>query len=168
MAASSMEQLAAELAAKKIGSVFIYTNEAHPGEHYPHHTSFEQKMAHAKAFKDHFNLQRPILLDALDGACHLHYGGMPNMSWIFDRVGRVLYKADWTSIDSIKIALHEMDAAVERRRESGQAASPFRVERLEYRPQDRAAFRQGLERNGPRAVTEFEAQTQRWQQRSSE
>ena len=157
-----MDELAAELAPQNIASVFLYTHEAHPGEHYPHHTSFEQKMAHAKAFQETFNVSRPILVDSLDGACHRAYGSMPNMSWIFDRAGRVLYKADWTRVESIKLALDNLGASVEQRRATGQVAAPFRVERLEYRFQDPAAFKKGLARNGPKAVTEYEAQIERW------
>jgi hypothetical protein len=43
MAVPSMDGLAQELEPQKIVSIFVYTHEAHPGEYYPHHTSFEQK-----------------------------------------------------------------------------------------------------------------------------
>ena len=68
-----------------VGSVFLYTHEAHPGENYPHLTSLAQKLEHAKALRDVLDVTRPILVDALDGACHRAYGSMPNMSWIFNR-----------------------------------------------------------------------------------
>lgn len=41
------------------------------------------------------------------------------------------------------------------RRRARERLAPFRVERLDYRNQDRAAFYEGLERSGPRAVQEF-------------
>ena len=157
-----MEDLKAELAEQNIASVFIYTHEAHPGKNYPHHTTFEQKMAHAQAFKEYFNISRPILVDSLDGACHFAYGGMPNMSWIMDRGGRAVYKADWTDVHSIRTALRDLQAAVERRRSDRITMAPFRVERLEYRPRDGAAFNAGLERNGPNALAEYEEQMRRW------
>ena len=68
-----------------VGSIFVYTNEAHPGEHYPHIESIEQKQNHAKALREELGVYRPILLDALDGAMHQTYGGMPNMSWIISK-----------------------------------------------------------------------------------
>ncbi|MEE8523028.1 MAG: hypothetical protein V3T72_03780 [Thermoanaerobaculia bacterium] len=43
----------------------------------------------------------------------------------------------------------------ERRRRDRQRLAPFRVERLDYRHQDRERFYEGLERNGPKAVDEF-------------
>lgn len=157
-----MDRLAAELESEDVASVFVYTHEAHPGEYYPHHTSFEQKMEHARAFRDEFNATRPILVDSLDGACHRRYGGMPNMSWIFDRRGRPVYKADWTDLRSVESAVRELLGMVERRRSTRQTISPFHVERLEYRARDPQAFIAGLERNGPKAVEEFAAQTERW------
>ncbi len=162
-----MEQLAEELRPHNVASIFVYTHEAHPGEYYPHHTSFEQKMAHARAFKELFEVQRPILVDSLDGACHRAYGGMPNMSWVFDRRGRPVYKAGWTDVASIESAIRGLLDVVEQRRGSRRRMSPFVVHRLEYRPNDPEAFKRGLERNGPKAVAEFAAQTDRWRRRAT-
>lgn len=150
-----MEALAERYAEHDVGSVFLYTHEAHPGEYYPHHTSMEQKFAHARAFRDLFEVRRPILVDALDGACHRAYGGMPNMSWIFTRGGVPVYKSDWTDVHSLENALQYLLQVVERRRR-GERLAPFRVLRLDYREADREAFYRGLERNGPKAVREFE------------
>jgi hypothetical protein len=40
---------------------------------------------------------RPILVDDVEGTVHSAYGRMPNMSWVLDRGGTILYKAEWTS-----------------------------------------------------------------------
>lgn len=151
-----MNALAEQFAPRDVGSVFIYTNEAHPGEHYPHLTSLEQKYTHARALRDILGVARPILLDALDGACHRAYGSMPNMTWIFARTGIPVYKSDWSDHHSVANAL-EYFLQVNERRQAGEKIAPFRVERLDYRDHDRAAFNRGLERNGPRAVSEFKA-----------
>src|SRR3990172_7374797 len=87
MAAPSMNQIAERWAPHGVGSIFLYTHEAHPGEYWPHHTSFDQKLRHARALRDVLGVTRPILVDALDGACHRAYGGMPNMSWIINSSG---------------------------------------------------------------------------------
>jgi hypothetical protein len=163
MAAPSMEQLAQELAPQNVQSVFVYSHEAHPGEIYPHHTSFEQKMAHARAFRDTFDIARPILVDSLAGDCHRTYGSMPNMSWIISRAGLPVYKADWTDVDSIRSAVEDLLAMVQRRKASRQVYGSFHVGRLEYRPSDPQAFVNGLKRNGPKAVSEWNAQSERWQ-----
>jgi len=136
------------------GSIFIYTHEAHPGEYYPHLTSMEQKFRHASALRDILGVKRPILIDALDGACHRAYGSMPNMSWIFNCSGIPVYKSDWTDASSIQNAI-EYFLDVNERRRSGERLAPFQVERLDYRNQDREKFYEGLARNGPKAVKEF-------------
>ena len=149
-----MNALAEQYTAQDVGSIFLYTNEAHPGENYPHLTSFEQKIAHGKALRDVYGVNRPILLDALDGSCHRAYGMMPNMTWIFNKAGRPLYKSNWSDSHSVANALDYFLEVVERRRD-GSRLAPFQVERLDYRHADRDAFNAGLERNGPKAVTEF-------------
>jgi hypothetical protein len=154
MAAPSLNELADKYADKSVGSYFIYTHEAHPGEEYLHLTSMEQKTRHAEALRDIYGVTRPILLDSLDGACHRAFGGMPNMSWIFDRVGRPFYKGDWTDGESIAQALvHFLNSAEKRRNK--QPMAPFLVERLDFRVNDQEGFYRGLERNGPKAVQEF-------------
>lgn len=149
-----MNQLAERYAHRGVGSIFLYTNEAHPGENFPHLTSLAQKFNHARALRDVLGVARPILLDALDGACHRAYGTMPNMTWIFNRAGSPLYKSDWTDSNSVENALVYFLDVLERRRERERLV-PFHVERLDYRASDPAGFKEGLARSGPKAVREF-------------
>ena len=54
--------MAEQYAGQKVGSVFVYANEAHPGEYYPHLTSMEQKYRHAADLRDklrYSNAKRP-------------------------------------------------------------------------------------------------------------
>ena len=149
-----MNKLAEKYAGKKIGSVFIYTHEAHPGENYPHLKSMVQKYQHARDLKDVLGISRPILLDSLDGSCHRMYGSMPNMTWIFSRSGLVQYKGNWTDVDSVeRMIVHLLD--INQRRRKREMFAPFKVEKLEYRKSDREGFIKGLERSGPTAVKEY-------------
>jgi hypothetical protein len=149
-----MNAIAERFAALGVGSVFLYTHEAHPGENYPHLTSMAQKFRHATDLRDILGVKRPILLDALDGACHRAYGSMPNMTWIFSRAGVPVYKSDWTDANSVANALAYF-VDINDRRSSRERLAPFHVERLDFRNVDRDAFFKGLERNGPQAVREF-------------
>jgi hypothetical protein len=151
-----MNNLSQQFAPQGVGSIFLYTHEAHPGEFYPHHTSMAQKLRHAHDLRDRLGVSRPILVDALDGACHRAYGSMPNMSWIISSSGTPVYKSDWTDPASIANAL-EYFLAVQARRGAGERLAPFYVERLDFRNQDREAFYAALERNGPKAVREYRA-----------
>ena len=157
MAVSSLDGLAARLRDQKVAAVFVYTHEAHPGEHFPHHSSFEQKLAHAREFQQRFNVRRPILVDSLEGTCHRAYGSMPNMCWIMDRAGRPVYKADWTDAASVERAVLDLFARADRRRDTRLPSAAFKVELLESRPRDQVAFMKGLKVAGPKAVAEFKA-----------
>lgn len=150
-----MNALARRMADQDVGSIFLYTHEAHPGEYYPHHTSMAQKMAHARALRDTLGVTRPILVDSLDGACHRAYGSMPNMTWIFTRSGIPVYKADWTDVNSVANAI-DYFLDVTRRRRAQERLVPFQVQRLDFRTSDTDAFYKGLARNGPKAVREFQ------------
>ncbi len=149
-----MNAIAERYAPDGVGSIFLYTNEAHPGENYPHLTTMEQKHKHAQALRDVLGVKRPILLDSLDGACHLAYGSMPNMTWIFNRAGSPIYKSDWSDANSVENAIQYYLDVLKRRR-TGERVAPFMVERLDYRVQDREAFYEGLALSGPKAVREF-------------
>lgn len=149
-----MNMVAEKYAEEDVGSIFLYTNEAHPAENFPHHTSMEHKFRHAEALRDELGVSRLIVIDALDGACHREYGGMPNMTWIFNRAGHPVYKSDWSDANSVDHALaYYVDVA--KRRKDRERLVPFHVERLDYRNADRLQFFEGLKRNGPKAVQEF-------------
>lgn len=154
-----MDALAEELLTEDIGSIFIYTHEAHPGEKLGHHTGMEQKLEHARQFRQHYSLQRPLLADMLSGDCHRYFGSMPNMAWIISRSRQVLYRADWTSVESIRSCIKDLQSAEDQRRQSRVAAVPFNADRLEYRFRDRSAFIRHLEEiAGPRAAAEYIAE----------
>lgn len=151
-----MNALAERFAPDGVGFILLYTHEAHPGDYYPHHTSMTQKLAQARAMRDLLGVSRPILVDALDGACHRAYGTMPNMTWIFMRSGIPVYKSDWTDAPSVADAVAYLVEVMARRRR-GERLAPFHVERLDYRTKDDAAFQAGLARSGPKAVQEYDA-----------
>ena len=149
-----MNAIAERYAGDDVGSIFLYTHEAHPGENIPHLTSMAQKLEHARALRDVLGVSRPILVDALDGACHRAYGSMPNMTWILARSGVPVYKSDWTDSHSVENAVDYFLQVIQRRRQ-GERLVPFKVDRLDYRTSDTEGFYKGLERNGPKAVREF-------------
>jgi hypothetical protein len=102
---------------------------------------------------------RPILVDDLEGTVHRAYGLLPNMSWVLGRGGTILYKAMWTSAARLGEFLERQQA-----RPAGPGS--FYAEQLEPVARDRDAFQRGLERNGPRAATEFARAEQVWAERA--
>ncbi len=144
--------------------VFVYTREAHPGEHVGHHVDFDTKLANARLLSDRIGIRRPILVDDLDGTLHRAYGSLPNMTWVIARGGTIAYKADWTSAANIDAFLDRF-AAGRSRKPPGGAVAPYRTEQTEYRDIDRDAFDAALERNGPRALAEFRRAEEIWAER---
>ena len=147
--------MARQFALKNITFVFLYTREAHPGENYPAHRNFEQKFAHARAFRTEFKVERPILVDDLVGTAHKLYGALPNMAYLISRGGRVLFRADWTDPPTIEHALHYVLNSRARRRQ-GLRLAPFYAELLGYRWNDPVKFQKGLARAGQQAVDDFD------------
>jgi hypothetical protein len=91
---------------------------------------------------------------------HRDYGLLPNMSWVLDRGGTILYKAMWTSAARVGEFLERREA-----RPAG-PTSTFYSEQLELVARDRDAFQHGLERNGPRAGIEFARAEEIWAERA--
>ena len=80
----------------------VYVREAHPGENLPHHTSFGQKLAHARKLRALENVSLPILVDDIEGSTHKAYGLLPNMVYLIDRDGIIVYKSDWTDAHELE------------------------------------------------------------------
>jgi hypothetical protein len=87
------------------------------------------------------------------------------MSWVIDRGGRIVYKADWTSAVNVEsFVTRYLDR--KRSRPAGRTLAPYRTEQLELRAVDREGFYRHLEeRNGPRALEEFRAAERHWSSR---
>ncbi len=154
--------MAREFEGKGVTFVFVYTREAHPGERYPAHRSMEQKLAHARSFRELLGIQRPILVDDLVGTGHRLYGLLPNMTYLVGRGGKVLFRADWTDPPTIRHAL-EYVLASRARRQEGLRLGPFYAEFVGYRWTDFGRFMEGLERAGRQAVEDYRRAADRWQ-----
>jgi hypothetical protein len=143
---------------------FVYTREAHPGEHVGHHATFDDKLTNARLLRDEVGIRRPILVDDLAGTAHLAYGGLPNMTWVIGRGGRIISRSDWTSAANVEAFLLRYEEGRRRRPPSG-AVTPYVTEQLEHRDVDREAFYDRLRRNGPRAYDEFKRAEDIWRRR---
>lgn len=145
-----------------VAFVFTYTREAHPGERYPHHTSMEQKLAHARDMAVRHGIRRPMLVDDLQGTVHRAYGKLPNMTYIVSTAGTVVYRADWTDPRTIRAALDQLVYERQTRRKVTRM-TPYYVEWLPMRANEREPFMEGLAEIGPQAVEDFIAAVARTQ-----
>lgn len=156
-----MDAILADYQDRGIQSIFIYVREAHPGEYYPNHDTFERKLAHAREMQRIFEMRRPILVDDLTGTAHRAFGGLPNMTYIINSAHTIVFRSDWTDPPTVRAALDYLLDAQERRR-NGAKLEPFYAEIMGFRERDEVAFDLALERNGPKAVTEMQAARELW------
>lgn len=85
----------------RVQFVSVYIREAHPGENYPHHTTAEQKMRHARDWATLDRTPWTVAVDTLDGATHNAYGPLPNSVYLIDRTGRVAFRALWAGQEGL-------------------------------------------------------------------
>ena len=73
----------------------VYVREAHPGSRTNAHTSMDEKIVRAKQSQADYGDDRETLVDDLAGSMHRAYGSFPNMAYVIDPDGRVVYRCDW-------------------------------------------------------------------------
>ena len=75
--------------------LLIYVREAHPGSRLGPHETDQQKQEMSKQLQDVYKEPRTVLVDNVNGEMHKAYGEMPNMVYIIDPDGKVVYRCDW-------------------------------------------------------------------------
>ena len=100
--------MAEEFSPQGVTFVFVYTREAHPSDRYLCHANMEQKLVDARDMVTRWQISRPMLVDDLEGTVHRAYGTLPNMSYIVNAGGTILYRASWTDPRSIRVALEQI------------------------------------------------------------
>ena len=73
----------------------IYIREAHPGSRQGPHQSMEEKISLARKIQQDYGEIRSVLVDDLDGSMHQAYGSFPNMVYVINPQGEVVYRCDW-------------------------------------------------------------------------
>ncbi len=136
----------------------VYVREPHPGEQYGPHQSFAQKLQFARDCAALDAIGTRLVVDDLDGTMHRAYGMLPNMVYVLDREGRVVYKAMWTDHAALADTLANL-AWADAQQARGIRVKPSYVERLAYVP---ATYADGLrervfERAGPQASRDYDA-----------
>jgi peroxiredoxin len=97
---TTMESLA-EKYAGLIDFYVLYVREAHPGQNYPAHSNFRQKLSNAIDLQYEERIGRTILVDDIDGKMHLDYGALPNSVYLIGKDGVIAHRADWLAPDHL-------------------------------------------------------------------
>ena len=88
-----MNELWRDFRTYDIDFYLVYVRESHPGENFPHHSSFEQKLHHAQELKRLEKPAFPILVDDLDGHIHRSYGLWPVSLFVVHKDGRLIFRS---------------------------------------------------------------------------
>ncbi len=75
----------------------LYVREAHPGERYPQPHVFQDKMDHARAYRQRDAIPWPVAVDAVEGHFHQALEPKPNALYLVDAEGRVAFRALWSN-----------------------------------------------------------------------
>ena len=150
-----LQKLQAQYGAQGFEVLSVYTRESHPGENYPHHDSYEQKLDHARKLRQLEAVTVPILVDDLQGTTHRKYGLLSNMVYLINREGSVVYKADWT--DHYELAgmcedLLRLDAM---KSEGVPIIRSSRSERMHWIPMDPNLRERVYRRSGEKAIQDY-------------
>ncbi len=107
-----MEQLYKKYADRDVQLACIYVREPHPGERafrqYQNHSSFEQKVRYAKELAQLKAMNVPVIVDGLDEVVHKMLGNLPNLAYVVNKEGNVIYKATWANAEHIDELLSEL------------------------------------------------------------
>lgn len=136
----------------------VYVREPHPGENYPAHKTWQQKLQYAMDCRAQDGIANPLLVDDLEGTVHRAYGSMPNMVYIVDKNGRVAYKAMWTDHEEIAAVLANL-AQADRLEAEGVRIKPSYTEKINYIPAEYAGgLREKVfDRAGSQAWSDYQA-----------
>lgn len=96
----------------------VYVRESHPGENYPHHSSMEQKLRHARELQRLEKPAFPILVDSLDGHIHRSYGVWPVSLFVVHKDGRLVFRSTICQPVQLRNFLGEMVACDRNAREN--------------------------------------------------
>ncbi len=116
----------------------VYVREPHPGESYGPHKSWEQKLQYARECQKQDGIENPMLVDDLAGTVHQLYVPMPNMIYIVDKDGKIVYKAIWTDHEEVELVLKNLELADELRAK-GMRVKPSYTEKINYVPAEYAS-----------------------------
>jgi hypothetical protein len=96
----------------RVAFVTLYVREAHPGERYPQPETFEQKLEHARTYKERDGIPWPVAVDDVEGDLHRALDPKPNAAYLMDTEGNVAFRSLWANDE--RVLRHGLEAIVSR------------------------------------------------------
>lgn len=85
----------------RVAFVTLYTREAHPGERYPQPDTFEQKLEHARAYRERDEIPWRVAVDDLEGSVHQALDPKPNAAYLMNIQGNAAFRSLWSNDERI-------------------------------------------------------------------
>jgi hypothetical protein len=135
-----------ELAARHpdIEFVLLYVREAHPGTQAREHSALADKLALADRTVAEEPELRTVLVDDIEGSAHRAYGSLPNMVYVIDPAGTVVFRGAWNNVGVLTQVLDRLAG--------GRAPTGLR---MAFRPVAPGVLLRVLRRAGWDAVLDF-------------
>ena len=103
----------------------LYVREAHPGSKIPRHKSLDDKLSQAKRLSLEENENRIIIVDDVDGTAHKLYGSLPNMVYIINAEGTVIFRSIWANYKDVEMVLSDDSNKVHHGEQDEPSNPPF-------------------------------------------
>lgn len=133
----------------RIDIIMMYVREAHPGENVSQAESMEEKLEHARALKEFYDIEWTVAADNIDGDLHRALDPKPNSAYLMDSEGAILFRSLWAADGD---ALHEALAAAAAGR---QLAKKQSLALLGPVARAMGQVQAVMERGGPQAVSDL-------------
>ncbi|HET8562877.1 MAG TPA: redoxin domain-containing protein [Candidatus Binatia bacterium] len=150
----AINQLQQEFGSQGVSFFLLYTRESHPAENYPCHSSWEQKLAHARDLQRLEDIRFPILVDSLDGRIHRSYGTWPNALFVIHKDGRLVFRSNMANDRELQQFLEDLVLG-DRLAAEGRVLHTQYSERIVAHEANQATHRRVYERAGPKAFEDY-------------
>lgn len=133
----------------RVDFIMLYVREAHPGERITQAETMDEKLEHARALKQLYDVSWTVAADSIDGDLHRALDPKPNSAFLVSSDGTILFRSLWASDEG---ALREALDAVA----SGRVPDKRQSEKL-IGPVVRAMgqVQEVMTRGGPQAVRDL-------------
>ncbi len=147
-AAPSVQELYDEFG-DRVDFIMLYVREAHPGEHFTQSETMEEKLEHARALQELYDIQWTVAADNIDGDLHRALDPKPNATFLMNSEGTILFRSLWAADqDALRQALDAVTAGrLPERKQSETLLGP--VARAMGQVQE------VMKRGGPQAVSDL-------------
>ena len=95
-AAPSVQELQDEFG-DRVDFIMLYVREAHPGEHFTQSETMEEKLEHARALQEFYDIQWTVAADNIDGDLHRALDPKPNAAFLMNSEGIILFRSLWAA-----------------------------------------------------------------------